>query len=329
MIRRRAQAGAKVIVVSTEITDLANHKNAILLQLKAGTDTALLSGLMSAAFAEGLASSHKGLDALKKALVAEDEASRLSGVPAEKITEAAKAYAAAKHAVVIFGTGISANEDASLQTLNLALIKGAGVMPLMLEANALGVMLMGCTSDRGPGNAEVKKAGATYSDMKSGMKVLYVAGTVPDADFKADFMIVQASHTSALTQKADLVLPMTALYEKHGTIVTAYGTQKFFAQAQPAAADIKDGAEIAAEVSAAASKGKAFTAKDVVSLVKKVKAGKIGAGTFKPVQAAAAKPYGVSTTALLMAMNQGLLSGSAVIKVIEVKQPALRDKAAI
>ena len=324
MIRRRAQAGAKVIVVSTEKTDLAHHQNAILLQLKAGTDTALLSGLMSASFAEGLTSGHKGLDGLKKALVAPDEASRISTVSVEKITEAAKAYTAAKHAVVIFGTGISANEDASLQALNLALIKGAGVMPLMLEANALGVMLMGCASDRGPGNAEVKKAGAGYGDMKSGMKALYVAGAVPDTDFKADFMIVQASHASALTQKADLVLPMTALYEKHGTIVTAYGTQKVFAQAQPASADIKDGAEIAAEVSAAASKAKAFTAKDAAALAKKVKTGKIGAGTLKPVKAAAVKPYGASTTVLLMAMNQGLLSGSAVIKVIEIKQPALR-----
>ena len=53
MIRRRAQAGAKIIVVSTEKIGLAHHANAILLQLKAGTDTALLAGVMSAALAEG------------------------------------------------------------------------------------------------------------------------------------------------------------------------------------------------------------------------------------------------------------------------------------
>ena len=45
-------------------------------------------------------------------------------------------------------------------------------MPLMLEANALGVMQMGCLSDRGPGYAKVKKAGKSYSEMKSGMKAL-------------------------------------------------------------------------------------------------------------------------------------------------------------
>jgi predicted molibdopterin-dependent oxidoreductase YjgC len=317
MVRRRARAGAKVIVVTPDKIGLTTHTNAIHLELKAGTDAALLAGVMSAALAEGLATSQKGLDGLKKELVAAEEASKISGVSVEKIAEAAKAYAAAKQPVVIFGTGISASEDASLQALNLALLKNAGVMPLMLEANALGVMQMGCLSDMEPGFAAVKKAGKSYSEMKSGMKALFIAGNVPDADFKADFIIVQASHANALTQKADLVLPMTALYEKQGTIVTTYGRQKVFAQAQPPAADIKDGVETAAEVSAAVSKTKAFKAKDVASLVKKAKAGKLGAGAFKPVKAAAAKPYGISTTALLMAMNQGLLSGSAVIKVIE------------
>lgn len=324
MIRRRAQAGAKVIVVSTEKTDLAHHQNAILLQLKAGTDTALLAGVMSAALAEGLTTDTKGLDALRKALVSVDSASSTSGVSVEQIMTAAKAYVAAKQPVVVLGTGISANEEASLQALNLALLKNAGVMPLMLEANALGVMQMGCLSAMGPGYAKAKEAGKNYSEMKSGMKALYIAGNVPDTDFKADVLIVQASHTNALTQKADLVLPMTALFEKHGTIVNTYGTQKVFAQAQPATAESKDGVEIAAEASAAVSKTKAFKAKDIAALVKKVKTGKLGAGTFKPVKAAAAKPYGMSTTVLLLALNQGLLSGSAVLKVIEVKQPILQ-----
>jgi len=324
MIRRRAQAGAKVIVISTEKTGLAHHQNAILLQLKAGTDTALLAGMMSAALAEGLATDTKGLDALRKALVSVDSAASTSGVSSEQITNAAKAYVAAKQPVVILGTGISANEDASFQALNLALLKNAGVMPLMLEANALGVMQMGCLPSMGPGYAKIKDAGKSYSEMKSGLKVLYIAGNVPDADFKADVLIVQASHASALTQKADLVLPMTALFEKHGTIINTYGTKKVFAQANPAAAESKDGVEIAAEVSAAVSKTKAFKAKDVAALVKKVKTGKIGAGTFKPVKVAAAKPYGISTKVLLLAMNQGLLSSSAVLEVIEVKQPILQ-----
>jgi len=311
MIRRRAQAGAKIIVVNPDKIGLTTHANAVHLELKPGTDAALLAGVMSAALAEGLTTGQKGLDGLKKSLVSAEEAAKISGVTAEKITEAAKAFAASKQPMVIFGTGISANEDASLQALNLALLKNAGVMPLMLEANALGVMQMGCLPD---------KKGKGYREMKSGMKALYIAGSVPDADFKADFIIVQASHANALTEKADLVLPMTALYEKHGTIVNTYGAHKTFGQAQQPAGEIKDGVEISAEISAAVSKTKAFKAKDIASLVKKVKAGKLDAGTFKPVKASAAKPYGISGAALLLAMNQGLLSGSGVIKVIEVRE---------
>jgi len=51
------------------------------------------------------------------------------------------------------------------------------------------------------------------------MKALFVAGNVPDADLKSDFLVVQTSHLTALAEKADVVLPMAALYERGGTIV--------------------------------------------------------------------------------------------------------------
>jgi len=319
MIRRRAQAGAKVIVVSTEKTDLAHHANAILLQVKAGTDTVLLAGLMSAALAEGAAPTAKGLDALKKALVSVDAAALASGVAAEQIAAAGKAYAAAKSPVVVIGTGISASEEASLQALNLALLKNAGVLPLLPEANALGVMQMGCLADLGPGHVKSKKAGKGYGDMKAGMKALYVAGSVP-TDLKADFLVVQTSHMDALAEKADVVLPMAALYERDGTIVNTYGRQKTVTPAQDPEGVAKDGANIAAELSLVLSKAKGFTAKDVTAAAKKTKAGKLSAATFKPVAAKAVKPASESTTAILMAVNAGLLAQSAVKQVLVARE---------
>jgi predicted molibdopterin-dependent oxidoreductase YjgC len=315
MIRRRAQAGAKVIVVSTEKTDLAHHANAILLQLKAGTDTVLLAGLMSAALAEGVVPSAKGLDALKKALVSVDAAASASGVAAEQITAAAKAYAAAKNPVVVIGTGIAASEEASAQALNLALLKNAGVMPLLPEANALGVMQMGCLADLGPGFAKIKKAGKGYSEMQSGMKALFVAGSVP-ADMKADFLVVQTSHLDALAEKADVVLPMAALYERGGTIVNTYGKQKTFAPVQDPEGVAKDGADIAAELSLVLSKAKGFTVKDVTAAAKKAKAPKLAAASFKPVAAKAVKPSATSASDILAAVNAGMLAQSAVKKVL-------------
>ncbi|HEY6010106.1 MAG TPA: molybdopterin-dependent oxidoreductase, partial [Nitrospirota bacterium] len=324
MVRRRAQAGAKVIVVNPDKIELAGHQNAIHLNLKEGTDTVLLAGLMSAAIAEGATSSVKGLDALKKSLVNVDQAASGSGVSAELIASAGKAYAAAKQPVVVIGAGIAANLEASLQALNLALVKGAGVLPVMLEANALGVVQMGCVPDKSAGGADVKKTGTGYAGMKSGMKALYVAGNAPDMDFKADMLIVQASHMTPLAEKADLVLPMTAVYEQSGTIMNTYGVIKAVSASQTPAGEARDGVEIAAGIAAAAGKTKAFKAKDIIAAVKKVKAGKLGAGTVNPVEAKAVKPYAVDASALLKAMNQGMLSGSGVSKVMVVKQPVLQ-----
>ena len=324
MIRRRAQAGAKVVVVSTEQTDLAGHQNAILLQLKAGTDTALLAGLMTAALAEGASPSAKGLDGLKKSLVTVDQAASASSVAAEQIVAAAKAYAAAKSPIVVIGTGISMSKDACLQALNLALVKNAGVLPLLPEANALGVLQMGCLPDLGPGATKAKKAGKGYSDMKSGMKALFIAGSVPDAGFKSDFLVVVASHVSPLAEKADLVLPLAALYERDGSVVNTYGKQKTFSAAVEAEGVAKDGAEIAAELALTVSKTKGFKLKDIAAGVKKVKAGKAGAGSFKPVAAKSAKPAALSTKELLSAMNKGMLSASAVSKVLVVRETVLQ-----
>lgn len=324
MIRRRAQAGAKVIVVNPEKTGMAAHPNAIHLQLKEGSDPALLAGLMSAAISEGAGKDKKGLDSLKKRLISTDDAARASGVPAEKIAEAGKAYAASSMPVVIFGTGVSNSEPAVAQAINLALVKDAGVIPLMLEANALGVMQAGCLPDSGPGFVALKKKGKGYKDMKSGMKALMIAGPVPDMDFKAGQLIVLASHMTPLAEKADVVLPLTALYERQGSIITTYGTQKTLSQVHQPAGEAKDAVEIASMLSEGMGKTKSFGPKDVMAQAKKIKAPKVGAAGFSPVEPSAMSSAAVSATAILYAMNQGMLAGSQVTKVMIVKQPAMQ-----
>ncbi len=156
------------------------------------------------------------------------------------------------------------------------------------------------------------------------MKALYLAGSMAHTDFKSDFLVVQASHMTPLVEKADIVLPVTAFYEKQGTIVNTYGEMKTVARAQQLAEQVKDGVAIASEISAAMSKAKAFEEKDIITAVKKVKAGKITAGSLNPVKAGSAKPYGISSTVLLAAMHQGLLSRSAVAQVMVVNEGALQ-----
>jgi predicted neutral ceramidase superfamily lipid hydrolase len=106
--------------------------------------------------------------------------------------------------------------------------------------------------------------------------------------------------------------------------MNTYGAVKTVAPVQQPAGEAKDGVEIASEISAAVSKAKAFKSKDIAAAVKKVKTAKLGAGSFKPVAAAAAKPYAVYASVLILAMNKGLLGGSGVSKVLVIKQPVLQ-----
>lgn len=324
MIRRRAQAGAKLIVVNPEKTDIASHANAIHLPLKQGTDPILLAGLMSAAISEGAAPSAKGLDGLKKSLVTLEQAASSTGVSAEQIIAAAKAYAGSQRPVVMIGTGISSSEDAAMQALNLSLLKNAGIIPIMLEANALGVMQMGCLPDLGPGYSKLKKTGKGYNDMKSGMKVLFIAGDIPSSDVKADVLILLASHITPLAEKADIVLPMTALYERGGAILNTYGILKQFNPAQEPAGDARDASSISAGISALVSKADGFKQKDVVAGAKKVKAGRLGVPSFHPVVGREAGPSAVSASDILLVVNRGLLSGSAVMKVMTAQEPVMQ-----
>lgn len=325
MIRRRGQAGAKLIIIDPEKTDLASHQNAMHLRLKQGTDSALLSGLMSAAIAEGAnPGSAKGLDGLRKSLINVEDAASQSGVAAQAIQDAAKAYAAAKHPVIVIGTGVALDENACIHTLNLGLLKAAGIIPLWLESNALGVMHAGCLPDAGPGFSGLKKAGKGYAEMKSGMKTLVVAGPVPDKDFKAGALIVIAGHMGSLAERADVVLPSASLYEKEGTITNVYGIKKEFRPAVEPALGARSAAEIAAEISMAVSKTKGFKLKEAQQAAKKLKHGKLGAASFKSVRPSAAGKKAVSGSSLLAALNEPMISASKVSAVIRVPELSLR-----
>ena len=155
--------------------------------------------------------------------------------------------------------------------------------------------------------------------MKSGMKALFVAGPVP-GDVKADFLVVQTTHMDVLAEKADVVLPMAALYEREGSIINLYGKQKTLNPAQDPQGVAKDGADIAAELSLVISKTKGFKVKDVTAEAKKTKSPKPAAASFKPVTAKAVKAASESTTEILMALNAGLLAQSAVKNVLVVKE---------
>lgn len=124
-----------------------------------------------------------------------------------------------------------------------------GVLHLRSGANALGLELVGCRPDAGPGGSALKKTEA-YADCWGSFnsvegqayldsvkepkgKVALAVGCDPlavDGAKKPDYLIVCATHQNSSTEKADLVLPLSTWLESHGTYVSTDGTLQFSRQ---------------------------------------------------------------------------------------------------
>jgi predicted molibdopterin-dependent oxidoreductase YjgC len=268
MIARRvlkAKArGAKVIYSSDpRKTATAAYMTDIHMQLKPGTDVALINTMMSIILAEGLedkefiASRTAGVDELRDFLAKVDlkEAEATTGVPIEKIREAAITYAKAERACILYDQGIcqhSKGADNVKVHADLALLTGnmgkpsTGVNSMRGQISGEGTGDMGCLAVFYPGFKRVNeesakffeeawgvknlpaKPGLLYIDMLYKCPYLYIVGTdpmmcVPDVNNlkktleQAKFLVVQDIFLSEIGKLADVVLPAATWVEREGT----------------------------------------------------------------------------------------------------------------
>ena len=213
VLRAKAK-GATVIYTDPRKTATAKHLADIHLQLKSGTDVALINAMMSIILAEGLenkefiASRTADFDALREFLSKVDlkEAEELTGVPLETIREAAIAYAKAERGCILYDQGIcqhSVGADNVKVHSNLALLcghagkQGSGVNSMRGQINGEGGGDMGCLCVFYPGFKRVgeetakffedcwkvdnlpTKPGITYMDMLYNLSSLYIVGGDP------------------------------------------------------------------------------------------------------------------------------------------------------
>jgi formate dehydrogenase alpha subunit len=160
----QAQSGGAKLIVSdprrTQIADLAD----IHLSPRLGTDIAWINALQNVIVQDGLAdetfisSRTEGFAALAEAVsrYTPERAEEISGIPAEKLREAARAYASAERAAIVYAMGITQHITGTdnVQALaNLALItgnlgrKGTGIYPLRGHQNVQGACDMGALPD--------------------------------------------------------------------------------------------------------------------------------------------------------------------------------------
>jgi len=212
------QHGTKLIVIDPREIDLVKYAD-IWLRQNPGTDVAVFNGLIHVIIAEDLyakeyvAERTEGFDALK-AVVAKytpDYVEKISGVPAEDLKKAARMYAKANRASIIYAMGITqhvSGTDNVKSTANLSMlcgnvgIEGGGVNPLRGQNNVQGACDMGALPNVYPAYQQVAnedirkkfeaawganlsgKPGLTLMEIMAGagsgaIKALYVMGENP------------------------------------------------------------------------------------------------------------------------------------------------------
>jgi formate dehydrogenase alpha subunit len=233
------QHGTKLIVIDPREIDLVKYAD-IWLRQKPGTDVAVFNGLMNVIIAEGLhakeyiAERTEGFDALKTAVTkyTPEYVEKISGVPAEDLKKAARLYAKANKASIIYAMGITqhiSGTDNVKSTANLAMlcgnigIEGGGVNPLRGQNNVQGACDMGGLPNVFPAyqqvvNEDARKKfetawGATLSG-KPGLTIVEIMNAAGRGDIKAIYIMGEnplisdpdLHHIKKELQKLDLLV---------------------------------------------------------------------------------------------------------------------------
>jgi formate dehydrogenase major subunit len=235
-MKEAVQNGGKLIVANPKEIDLCRFAD-VFLQHKPGTDVPLMMGIARVILDENLYNKEfiqkntENFQLFKQSLTNYDLdfVEKITGVPAEKIMEAARIYATNKPSSIFYSMGITQHThgtDNVLATSNLALITGnigeesTGVNPLRGQNNVQGACDLGALPNVYPGYQKVtdqiakekfEKAwncnlssenGLTHVEIfnsinEGGIKVLYQVGENPVLS-EAD-----ANHVKEALEKID------------------------------------------------------------------------------------------------------------------------------
>ena len=175
-VRQTIAKGAKLIVANPMRIDLVRDAD-LWLQHKSGTDVALLMGMMKVIVDEGLhdvdfieqrcENYEEFWDSLQNYPL--DRVAEITGLPAEKIAEAARMYAENSPSTIMYAMGITQHTrgtDNVIATANLAMLTGnvgkpgTGVNPLRGQNNVQGACDMAGLPDVYPGYQRVSDENA-------------------------------------------------------------------------------------------------------------------------------------------------------------------------
>jgi len=166
-IKQQIMKGKTLIVIDPRRTELARYAK-YHLQLRPGTNVALLNMMMHYIVSEGLVKQEfidtrtEGWEGFRKEVLGVDIAAmeRETGVDRELVRQAAIAYASAPNAMSFHGLGVTEHFQGTftvMQIADLAMMtgnigrRGVGVNPLRGQNNVQGAADMGCQPHQGAG----------------------------------------------------------------------------------------------------------------------------------------------------------------------------------
>ena len=172
LIRQAARAGDTRLIVADPRRISLSSDATIFMQHRPGSDVALVNAMMHVIISEGLEdrkfieSRTEDFELVRESVAAftPEVAAKITGVPADRIREAARLYAAAPAASIVYSMGITQHAtgtDNVLSLANLAMLTGnvgkesAGVNPLRGQNNVQGACDMGALPDVYPGYQRV------------------------------------------------------------------------------------------------------------------------------------------------------------------------------
>ena len=215
-IMRAAEKGAKLIIFDPRDIQLAKFATLHLRQ-RPGTDVAWLNGMMHVILKEALEDEEfvgtrtEGIEELKAA-VAEytpERVEEITGIPAEDVVAAARMYAGAERAAIVYAMGITQHTtgtDNVLSCANLSMLTGnvgkssTGVNPLRGQNNVQGACDLGALSNVYPGyqavtseevRAKFEKAWGSAPPPKVGLTVTEMIDAAGEGTLKALYVMAE------------------------------------------------------------------------------------------------------------------------------------------
>lgn len=243
MIKRNLPKGVRLINIDPEVGDLDVLANTAL-KTNPGSDLALIKGLQAIIVKEGLGRTPLNLSDVEKLI---EEAISSTGVLREELTQTAQTLARSISPVILFGKGITAQRDEALieELYRLAVLVGAvdgerfGLISVKGEANSLTASLLGLDSV-----FKLNGEKAVYVAVGDD----YVSKSLVERVSKAPYLVVQACYESELTEKADIVLPITIWSEQEGHYINLDGRMQKAQKALNPPENVRDHVDVFNEV---------------------------------------------------------------------------------